>query len=244
MTTFQASTTAQAVVPVERERIWQALTDPALVARFTPFIKEIKERDGHWIWTMSGLEVLGKGFTATFTEKMTLDEEPASSSATTRPPVRPSGPRSTASTRSRTSTVAPTSRPASRCASRCPCRGSRGSGAHDHEGCDGADGRPVLEEPAGPLRRLIVLARRPWGRRVVCLRAVHGPWSGTRPARPLRLLRLAAAPVGSCASQRPWGRRQAHDPVPATTGRTTGRTPGRTPGRRGLLARNQAAAPQ
>lgn len=74
MTAFLQSTTAEAVVPVEREKIWEVLTDPAMVARFTPFVTEIVERDGHWIWTMSGLKVLGKGFSATFTEKMTLDE--------------------------------------------------------------------------------------------------------------------------------------------------------------------------
>ncbi|CAN5138680.1 hypothetical protein BH09ACT12_BH09ACT12_26770 [soil metagenome] len=74
MTTFMQSTTAQAVVPVEREKIWDVLIDPTMIARFTPFVSKISERDGHWIWTMSGLNVLGKGFSATFTEKMTLDE--------------------------------------------------------------------------------------------------------------------------------------------------------------------------
>lgn len=74
MTNFIQSTTAEAIVPVERQKIWDVLVDPAMIARFTPFISEIVERDGHWIWTMSGLKVLGKGFSATFTEKMTLEE--------------------------------------------------------------------------------------------------------------------------------------------------------------------------
>lgn len=73
VTTFLQSTKAEAVVPVEREKIWEVLTDPLMIARFTPFVSDITERDGHWIWTMSGLKVLGKGFSATFTEKMTLD---------------------------------------------------------------------------------------------------------------------------------------------------------------------------
>ncbi|WP_323794073.1 SRPBCC family protein [Nocardioides sp.] len=74
MTTFTASTTAEAVVPVARERVWEVLIDPDLVARFTPFVSSIEEKDGDWIWTLSGLKVAGKGFGATFTEKMTLDE--------------------------------------------------------------------------------------------------------------------------------------------------------------------------
>ncbi|MFB9315356.1 SRPBCC family protein [Nocardioides plantarum] len=75
MSTFSSSTTAEAVVPVERERVWAALTDPALVAAFTPFISQITvEGDDHWIWRLSGLQVLGKGFSATFTERMTLEE--------------------------------------------------------------------------------------------------------------------------------------------------------------------------
>lgn len=75
MATFSASTTADAVVPVERARVWEALTDPALVAQFTPFISSIDvEGDDHWIWHLSGLSVMGKGFSATFTERMTLEE--------------------------------------------------------------------------------------------------------------------------------------------------------------------------
>jgi carbon monoxide dehydrogenase subunit G len=73
--TFTSSTTAQAVVPVERDRVWEVLIDPDLVARFTPFIKRIEPvGDSHWVWHMSGLSVLGKGFAATFTERMTLKE--------------------------------------------------------------------------------------------------------------------------------------------------------------------------
>jgi carbon monoxide dehydrogenase subunit G len=73
--TFSSSTTAEAVVPVARERVWEVLTDPDLVARLTPFISSITtDGDDHWIWHMSGLTVLGKGFEATFTERMTLEE--------------------------------------------------------------------------------------------------------------------------------------------------------------------------
>ncbi len=74
MTTFSASTTADAILPVERQRVWDVLVDPTLVARFTPFVKTIVADGDHWIWTLSGLSVLGKGFSADFTERMTLEE--------------------------------------------------------------------------------------------------------------------------------------------------------------------------
>ena len=75
MTTFSSSTSAEAVVPVARERVWDVLTQPDLVAAFTPFISQITvQGDDHWIWHLSGLQVLGKGFSATFTERMTLEE--------------------------------------------------------------------------------------------------------------------------------------------------------------------------
>ena len=75
MTAFTASTTASAIVPVARERVWDVLVDPNLVAEFTPFVKSIEARGEHWIWTLSGLSVLGKGFSATFTERMTLEDQ-------------------------------------------------------------------------------------------------------------------------------------------------------------------------
>ena len=75
MGTFSASTKAEAVVPHERSRIWDVLVDPALVARMTPFVKRIEARGDHWIWSMTGLEVLGVGFAPTFTERMTLQDQ-------------------------------------------------------------------------------------------------------------------------------------------------------------------------
>ncbi len=74
MATFSAQTTAEALVLAERERIWNALVDPALVARLTPFVKQISVAGDHWIWTMSGIDVLGVKFAPTFTERMILKE--------------------------------------------------------------------------------------------------------------------------------------------------------------------------
>lgn len=75
MAVFTASTKAEALVPHERARIWDVLVDPDLVAQFTPFVRSIRDDGEHWIWTMSGLEVLGLGFAPIFTERMTLTDQ-------------------------------------------------------------------------------------------------------------------------------------------------------------------------
>ncbi len=74
MTAFSAKTDAEAIVPVERQRIWDALVDPDLVAELTPFVRSIRPEGDYWIWSMSGLEILGHGFAPTFTERMTLKD--------------------------------------------------------------------------------------------------------------------------------------------------------------------------
>ena len=74
MGTFSAGTTAEALVPYDRQKIWDVLVDPDLVARFTPFVKKIVEDGDHWRWSMSGLEVLGLGFAPVFSERMILTD--------------------------------------------------------------------------------------------------------------------------------------------------------------------------
>ncbi len=54
--------------------MWDVLVEPALIAAFTPFVSGIEADGEHWIWSLSGLKVAGKGFSASFTEKMTLEE--------------------------------------------------------------------------------------------------------------------------------------------------------------------------
>jgi carbon monoxide dehydrogenase subunit G len=75
MGVFSSKTTAEAVVPFERSRIWDVLVDPELVARMTPFVKRIEPRNDTWRWSMSGLEVMGVGFSPTFTERMVLKDQ-------------------------------------------------------------------------------------------------------------------------------------------------------------------------
>ena len=74
MTRFSADTKAEAVVTAQRAAIWAALTDPALVAELTPFVRRITEDGDHWRWELSGLKVLGVGVEPAFTELMTYDE--------------------------------------------------------------------------------------------------------------------------------------------------------------------------
>jgi carbon monoxide dehydrogenase subunit G len=74
VTTFSATTHAEAVVLAPQQDIWDVLVDPDLVARFTPFVTRITADGDHWRWEMGGLEVLGKKLSPAFTEKMVLTE--------------------------------------------------------------------------------------------------------------------------------------------------------------------------
>lgn len=74
MTSFSASTRAEAVVLTDQQAIWDALVDPELMARFTPFLKDITADGDHWRWTMSGIDVLGLKVAPAFTERMVFSE--------------------------------------------------------------------------------------------------------------------------------------------------------------------------
>jgi len=74
MTRFSADTQGDAVVSASRADIWAALTDPALVAEMTPFVRSITADGDHWRWEMSGLDVLGVKVAPAFTERMRFTE--------------------------------------------------------------------------------------------------------------------------------------------------------------------------
>jgi carbon monoxide dehydrogenase subunit G len=74
MTSFSASTRAEAVVLADRQAIWDALVDPVLMARLTPFLRNITADGDHWLWEMTGLNVLGLKVAPAFTERMVLTE--------------------------------------------------------------------------------------------------------------------------------------------------------------------------
>jgi uncharacterized protein YndB with AHSA1/START domain len=78
VTTFTVSTTSDATVEAERSRVWEALTDPELLPRLTPYLRRIDERteDGvvRWTWHLVRIPVLGSMVSPSFTEVMTYDE--------------------------------------------------------------------------------------------------------------------------------------------------------------------------
>lgn len=74
MTTFSATKHAVAVVEADQKEIWAALTDPALMARLTKYVKRITADGDHWRWELGGLEVLGRSIAPAFTERMVFDE--------------------------------------------------------------------------------------------------------------------------------------------------------------------------
>ena len=74
MTTFTTSTRTAATVTAPADRIWETLTDPAMIARLTPFLSRVTAHGEHWVWEMTKVPVLGKSFSFVFTERMTFDE--------------------------------------------------------------------------------------------------------------------------------------------------------------------------
>lgn len=75
MAIFSAKTSAQADVAADRAAIWKALVDPALIARLTPFVKEIRADGDHWRWQLTGLDLLGRQLAPAFTERMVFLEQ-------------------------------------------------------------------------------------------------------------------------------------------------------------------------
>jgi carbon monoxide dehydrogenase subunit G len=73
MNTFSATNDSVAVIAADREAIWGALTDPALLPRLTPLLRRIEADGDLWRWEMSRISVLGVSFSPCFTERMTFD---------------------------------------------------------------------------------------------------------------------------------------------------------------------------
>lgn len=74
MARFSATTESDAVVQAERKVIWEALTDPDLLPRLTPFLESITADGDTWRWQMTRLPVVGIDLVPAFTEQMTFDE--------------------------------------------------------------------------------------------------------------------------------------------------------------------------
>jgi uncharacterized protein YndB with AHSA1/START domain len=78
LTAFTVSTRNAATLTASRDRVWAALTDTALLARLTPYLRRIDdqsdERGDRWTWHLVRIPVLGSVVSPSFTELMTFDE--------------------------------------------------------------------------------------------------------------------------------------------------------------------------
>jgi carbon monoxide dehydrogenase subunit G len=78
VTAFSVATTSDATVAVDRERVWEALTDHELLPRLTPYLRRIDAAhasDGvRWTWHLVRIPLLGSMVSPSFTEVMTFDE--------------------------------------------------------------------------------------------------------------------------------------------------------------------------
>lgn len=74
MTRFDRRHRAEADVPAARSTIWDVLSNPDLLARFTPLIKAITAHGDVWCWQLTGISALGLHVAPSFTERMSFVE--------------------------------------------------------------------------------------------------------------------------------------------------------------------------
>jgi carbon monoxide dehydrogenase subunit G len=87
MTAFTVRNRSAASVGAEPGEVWDALTDPALLPRLTPYLREIEVDGDRWVWHLRRVPVLGIAIAPSFTEVMTF--EPRSRITFTHDPQRP-----------------------------------------------------------------------------------------------------------------------------------------------------------
>lgn len=73
MATFSTSNRSAATVTAGAHEVWDALTDPEIIAGLTPFLHTVRPEGEHWVWQMTKVPVLGKSFSFTFRERMDFD---------------------------------------------------------------------------------------------------------------------------------------------------------------------------
>lgn len=74
MTCFEATHSAEAVVPHRRMDVWDVLQRPDLLAELTPLVDRIETSGNLWRWYLAGLSALGVSVMPSFTVRMTFDE--------------------------------------------------------------------------------------------------------------------------------------------------------------------------
>lgn len=74
MTKFEATIESEATIDAARSEIWDALTDPALLAELTPLLCRVDADGQTWTWHMTRIAALGVSISPSFTEQMRFDE--------------------------------------------------------------------------------------------------------------------------------------------------------------------------
>lgn len=74
MTRFTASNSSEATLKSSQQDVWDALTDPKLIAKLTPYLQRIDVDGDRWTWNVTKVPLLGRSIGTTFTEVMGLEE--------------------------------------------------------------------------------------------------------------------------------------------------------------------------
>ncbi|HEX2784819.1 MAG TPA: SRPBCC family protein [Ilumatobacteraceae bacterium] len=74
MAIFSARNISASIVPVDPERIWTQISDPASLTALTPLVRSIAVEGDLWRWQLAGIEALGVCVAPTFTERMEFIE--------------------------------------------------------------------------------------------------------------------------------------------------------------------------
>jgi carbon monoxide dehydrogenase subunit G len=74
MTAFTVRNRSAATVHATPADVWAALTDPDLLPRLTPYLREIEVDGDRWTWHLHRVPVLGVGIAPSFTEVMSFDK--------------------------------------------------------------------------------------------------------------------------------------------------------------------------
>lgn len=74
MNEFTATVRSGARISADREAVWKALTDPDLLPRLTPLLRNITVGGDVWCWQMMRIAALGVSISPSFTERMTFED--------------------------------------------------------------------------------------------------------------------------------------------------------------------------
>jgi carbon monoxide dehydrogenase subunit G len=74
MTRYSAHNQSSATLKSSRKEVWEALTDPKLLPKLTPYLHTIEVDGDRWTWNVAKVPLLGKSIGTCFTEVMTFEE--------------------------------------------------------------------------------------------------------------------------------------------------------------------------